>query len=61
MENSIRCVQAKVRPLKCHAESDTGMEIDKLADLMSWLVQRGGDLITRCLTGKVKKTVYEGM
>ena len=48
-----------MRTLKCHIEAETGLEIDKMVDLMSWVVRWSGELITRYHIGKDKETAYE--
>lgn len=61
VENTIQRAQDKNRTLKCHVEVETGIGIDKLEGLMTWLVRWSGELITRYHTGKDKKTAYERM
>ena len=45
VENTIRRVQDKARTLKSHIDAETGLESDKLSDLMSWIVRWSGELI----------------
>ena len=37
VENTIRRVHDKARTLKCHIEAETLLDIDKIADLMSYV------------------------
>ena len=59
VENTIRRVQDKARTLKSHIEAETGLEVDKLEDVMSWIIRWSGELITRYHVGRDKKTAYE--
>ena len=42
VENAIRRIQDKVRTLKEQLESETGISIENMDDLMSWLVRWAG-------------------
>ena len=59
VENTIGRVQDKTGTLKSHIEAETGIELDNLPDLMSWVVGRSGELITRYHIGSDKRTAYE--
>ena len=52
VENTIGRVQDKMRTLKSHIEAEIGLEIDKMDDLMSWIIRWSGELITRYYVGK---------
>lgn len=52
VENTIRRVQDKVRTRNSHIETETGLEIEKMSDLMSWIVRWAGGLVTRYHVGK---------
>ena len=59
IENTIRRAQDKIRTLKCHIEAETGLDLNKMPDLMSWVIRWSGELITRYHLGMDKKTAYE--
>ena len=40
-------------------ESEAGIDIDTLEDVMSWLIKWFGELISKYHIGKDKKTAYE--
>lgn len=51
----------KIRTLKCHVESESGVLVDKLENLMSLLARLAEDLITKHHVGKDKKAAHERM
>lgn len=59
VENTIRRVQDKTRTLKNHIAAETGLELDKLHDMMSWVIRWSGELITRYHVGSGKRAAYE--
>lgn len=59
VEDAIRRVQDKVRTMKCQVKIEVGISLDKLDDLMSWMVRWAGELITKYSLGKDKKIAHE--
>ena len=52
VENAIKRIQDKVRTIKCHVETEAGISLDKVDDIMSWLVKWAGELISKYALSK---------
>lgn len=57
--NVIRRAQDKVRTLKVYVAGETGVKMDNMKELMSWLVRWAGELITKYCVAKDGKTAQD--